>query len=176
MKYHYVEVGYFVCISLREWWMYASEISREISSHLEYILKHTFTFSKPFCTSCTKTLIINTFASCILVTPLGQFLHQYCGMVWYETTAICATVRMSVSNKDFIASGKLCYVTYKFNFQPLNTIHTVVGALLMCQLMTSSHTVIVSPLLMLLEYGWCDLITPVLLLWYSDLNQYLSVI
>ena len=67
-----------------------------------------------FCTSCTKTLVINTFASCILVTPLGQFLHQYCRIVWYETTAICATVRMSVSNKDFIASGKLCYITYKF--------------------------------------------------------------
>ena len=41
----------------------------------------------------------------------------------------------------------------------------------MCQLMTSSHTVIVHPLLVFLEYGWCNLITPVLLLCYSDLNQ-----
>ena len=36
------------------------------------------------------------------------FLHQYCGIVWYETTATCATVRMSVSNKckDFYSQWK----------------------------------------------------------------------
>ena len=53
-------------------------------------------------------------------------LHQFCGIVWYETTATCATVRMSVSNKcrDFIASGKSCYVTQIFEL--LSNIHIVV--------------------------------------------------
>ena len=49
-------------------------------------------------------------------------------------------------------------------FELLNNIHRVVGVLSMCQLMTSSHTVIVHPLLVFLEYGWYDQVTPVLLL------------
>ena len=39
------------------------------------------------------------------------FLYQCCGVVWYETTATHATVRMSVSNqhRGFIASGECTY-------------------------------------------------------------------
>ena len=45
-------------------------------------------------------------------------------------------------------------------FELLNNIHTVVGVVSICQLMTSSHTVIVHPLLVFLEYGWYDQVTP----------------
>ena len=65
----------------------------------------------------------------------------------------------------FIASGEI--MSYKILSCWL--IHNCVLSL--CQLMTSSHTVIVHQLLMFWSKSWCDLITPVLLLWYSDLNQ-----
>ena len=42
-------------------------------------------------------------------------LHKYCGIVWYETTATCATVRMSAISskwKDFCSE---CIYTAKIN-------------------------------------------------------------
>ena len=94
------------------------------------------------------------------------FLHQYCDMRWLQLAQL-SECQWATSVKIFIASWSYVMLI----FELLNTIPTVVGVLSMCQLMTSSHTVIVHSLLVFLEYGWCNLITPVLLLCYSDLNQ-----
>ena len=93
-------------------------------------------------------------------------LHQYC-RIWCNCNLHNCQNVSEHQVWRFYSQLKLRHV----NFWAFEYYSTVVGVLSMCQLMTSSHTVIVHPLLVFLEYGWCDLITPVLLVWYSDLNQ-----
>ena len=92
MRFHYVGVRYYVC--LREWRMYASEISREISFISNTISMHLPSGS-PSAHPAPKHL-----QSLPLPVAFLLLLHQYCGVVWYETTALTSvTVRLSVSNK-----------------------------------------------------------------------------
>ena len=163
MRFHYVGVRYYVC--LREWRMYASEISREISFISNTISMHLPSGS-PSAHPAPKHL-----QSPLLPVAFLLLLHQYCGVVWYETTALTSvTVRLSVSNKCS-SHLKLHHV----NFWAVEY-YSHSG---WCSVNVSTDDIIPhsdsASLLMFWSKSWCDLITPVLLLWYSDQNQSLSV-
>ena len=84
---------------LREWWMCAGEISRDMHLPLGSLFAH----------SAMKHLQSPPLPVAFLI-----FLHQYCGIVRYEMTAICATVKMSVSNKCKLRHVKIlsCWIIF----------------------------------------------------------------
>ena len=81
-------------------------------SHLEYIFQHTTQAALLHMLQGPKKL-----ATPPLPVAFLFFLHQCCGIVWYETTATCTTVRVSVSNKysDVYSQLRLHHLNFHVN-------------------------------------------------------------
>ena len=124
LRYHYVEVGYYTW--LREWRMYASRkisfIYNTISTSGVHYLPSGSLFEHP----APKHLKPPPLPVAFLF-----FLHQFCDM----------------RRLQLVQLSECQWATSVYSQLKLRHIHTVVGVLSICQLMTSSHTVIVHLLL-----------------------------